>query len=71
MGDGATVRDPNAPPPWRSFDLGRETARILRDSPWRVALVATSSWSRVFLTEKHRWVLWGALITSAGKGQVA
>jgi hypothetical protein len=49
--------DPPAPPPWRCYDLGRATARILRDSPWRVALIAGSSWSHAHLTEKtHR--LW-------------
>ena len=26
-------------------------------SPWRVALIASSSWSHAFLTEKHHW-LW-------------
>ena len=50
------VRDPSAPPPWRCFDLGRATARILRDSPWRVALIASSSWSHAFLTEKTGWI---------------
>ena len=55
-GNGATARDPSAPPPWRCFDLGRETARIVRASPWRVALVASSSWSHAFLTEKYGWI---------------
>ncbi|HLI26617.1 MAG TPA: extradiol ring-cleavage dioxygenase [Chloroflexota bacterium] len=50
------VRDPSAPPPWRCFELGRATARILRDSPWRVALIASSSWSHAFLTEKTGWI---------------
>ena len=29
----------------------------MADSPWRVALMASSSWSHSFLTEKH-WQLW-------------
>jgi hypothetical protein len=41
--------DPPAPPPWRCYDLGKATARILRDSPWRVALIAGSSWSHGFM----------------------
>jgi hypothetical protein len=45
--------DPPSPPPWRCFDLGRACARVLARSPWRVALVASSSWSHAFLTPKH------------------
>jgi hypothetical protein len=44
--------DPPAPSPARCFALGAATARAFRDSPWRVALVASSSWSHAFLTEK-------------------
>ena len=45
--------DPPSPAPWRCFDLGRATARLLAASPWRVALIASSSWSHAFLTPKH------------------
>jgi hypothetical protein len=45
--------DPPSPAPWRCFDLGRAAARVLAGSPWRVALVASSSWSHAFLTPKH------------------
>jgi hypothetical protein len=45
--------DPPSPPPWRCFDLGRAIARVLAQSPWRVALIASSSWSHAFLTPKH------------------
>lgn len=45
--------DPPSPSPRRCFDLGAATARVLRDSPWRVAMVASSSWSHAFLTDKH------------------
>ena len=45
--------DPPAPQPWRCFDVGAAVARALQASPWRVALVASSSWSHSFLTVKH------------------
>jgi hypothetical protein len=45
-------RDPPSPSPRRCFDLGGAVARICRDSPWRVALVASSSWSHAFLVDK-------------------
>ena len=48
--------DPISPTPARCFQIGRETARILRESPWRVAVVASSSWSHAFLTEKTGWI---------------
>lgn len=48
--------DPPAPSPRRCFELGQATARILRDSPWRVVIMASSSWSHGFLTEKNHWM---------------
>jgi hypothetical protein len=42
--------DPPSPQPWRCFDLGRAIAQAMAASPWRVALVASSSWSHSFLT---------------------
>jgi hypothetical protein len=42
---------PPAPQPWRCFDLGVAMARILMATPWRVALVASASWSHAFLSE--------------------
>lgn len=48
--------DPPSPSPARFMDLGRATARIFRDSPWRVALIASSSWSHAFLVD-HKWHL--------------
>jgi len=47
--------DPPAPPPWRCFDLGAAIARAFADSPWRVALIASSSWSHSFLTSKTHY----------------
>ena len=48
--------DPPSPSPRRHFDLGAACARVLKDSPWRVALVASSSWSHAFLTRKHYYL---------------
>ena len=44
--------DPPSPSPRRFMEVGAATARVLRDSPWRVALVASSSWSHAFLCDK-------------------
>jgi hypothetical protein len=48
--------DPPSPSPARCFDLGRATARVLADSPWRVALVASASWSHGFLAACNRYL---------------
>ena len=48
--------DPPGPNPSRCFDIGGAVARLFADSPWRVALVASSSWSHAFLTGKHHWI---------------
>jgi Catalytic LigB subunit of aromatic ring-opening dioxygenase len=45
--------DPPSPSPARCFALGAACARAMAESPWRVALVASSSWSHAFLTEKN------------------
>jgi hypothetical protein len=50
------IPDPPAPTPRRCFELGRAIGRVLRDSPWRVALVGSSSWSHAFLTEKNGFI---------------
>src|SRR5258707_7126075 len=49
--------DPPAPTPKRLFDLGAATVRALSDSPYRVALLASSGWSHAFLTAKNHF-LW-------------
>ncbi|MBN9425985.1 MAG: hypothetical protein J0H09_05710 [Burkholderiales bacterium] len=48
--------DPSSPGPRQCFQLGRAVGAALRDSPWRVALVASSSWSHAFLTPRHGWL---------------
>ena len=45
--------DPPGPSPRRCMELGAAAARALQQSPWRVALIASSSWSHAFLTEKN------------------
>jgi hypothetical protein len=57
LGKDISEPDPPAPSPQHCFDLGAAVARILADSPYRVALVASSSWSHAFLTEKNNF-LW-------------
>jgi len=48
--------DPPGPSPARCFALGAAVARAMQASPWRVALVASSSWSHAFLVKKHHWL---------------
>ena len=48
--------DPPGPSPKRCMQAGAAAARTLLESPWRVALIASSSWSHAFLTEKHWWL---------------
>jgi Catalytic LigB subunit of aromatic ring-opening dioxygenase len=50
---GENDLDPPAPQPWRCFQVGGAIARALRASPWRVAVIASSSWSHSFLVRKH------------------
>jgi len=45
--------DPPSPSPKRCMEVGAATALALRESPWRVVLIASSSWSHAFLTDKH------------------
>jgi len=45
--------DPPSPSPRRCMEVGAATARVMRESPWRTALIASSSWSHAFLTDKN------------------
>ena len=45
--------DPPSPSPKRCMEVGAATARVMRESPWRTALIASSSWSHAFLTDKN------------------
>ena len=53
---GSAEPDPPGPTPARCFDVGAATARALLKSPWRVALIGSSSWSHAFLTAKTHWI---------------
>ena len=44
--------DPPGPTPARCFEIGASIARFFADSPYRVALIGSSSWSHAFLTPK-------------------
>lgn len=44
--------DPPAPPPWRMLELGRATVRAMVESPWRICLMSSSSWSHAFNCDK-------------------
>ncbi|HCP24045.1 MAG: extradiol ring-cleavage dioxygenase [SAR202 cluster bacterium] len=48
--------DPPGPSPARCMEIGAATARAFANSPWKVALVASSSWSHAFLTPKNYWL---------------
>jgi hypothetical protein len=54
MGDRIEF-DPPSPSPRRFMEMGAAGVHVLRASPWRVALVASSSWSHAFLCDwTHR-----------------
>jgi hypothetical protein len=55
-GTGDDNPDPPGPTAARCFDIGAATARALAASPWRVAVIASSSWSHAFLTGKHHYL---------------
>lgn len=57
MRDDIRNLDPPSPNPARCMQVGAATARVMAQSPWRTAIVASSSWSHSFLTEKN-WQLW-------------
>jgi hypothetical protein len=47
---------PPSPAPWRCYDAGRAVASIFAESPWRVAIIGSSSWSHASLTKKHGYL---------------
>jgi hypothetical protein len=50
---GLEELDPPGPQPWRCFQVGAAVARALARSPYRVAVIASSSWSHSFLVAKN------------------
>jgi hypothetical protein len=53
VGEGENVLSPPSPTPKRCFNIGASVARFFAASPWRVALIGSSSWSHGSLTKKH------------------
>jgi hypothetical protein len=60
--------DPCSPTPRRCFEVGQITARILKDSPWRVVMYASGGWSHGFLVEKNH-CLWPDVVTDRLRAQ--
>jgi hypothetical protein len=54
--DSESDFDPPSPQPWRCMQVGAAIARALAQSPWRVAVIASSSWSHAFLVAKNELV---------------
>jgi hypothetical protein len=50
--DDVRELDPPSPTPARLMDVGAAVAQVMAESPWRVALVASSSWSHAFICDK-------------------
>jgi hypothetical protein len=48
--------DPPGPTPKRCMEVGAAAVRVLKQSPWRVAVIASSSWSHAFLVPKNYFV---------------
>jgi len=48
--------DPSAPSAAACFDLGRAIGRAIAASPWRTAIIGSSSWGHAFLTGKNHWL---------------
>jgi hypothetical protein len=48
--------DPDGPTPERCMEVGAAVARVLKASPWRVAVIASSSWSHAFLVPKNAFL---------------
>lgn len=46
-------QSPPPPSPRRCYDIGCQVAEAIASSPWRAAVVGSSSWSHASLTRKH------------------
>ena len=56
--EGRDVKPPQGPPPWRCYDLGKAIATAIKESPYRAAIIGSSSWSHASLTPMHGH-MWG------------
>ena len=54
---GRRSRRPAVTAPWRCMQVGAAVAQVLAASPYRAALIASSSWSHAFLSPKNGY-LW-------------
>jgi hypothetical protein len=52
------IAPPDSPTPKRCYDIGRQVAQILRESPYRALIIGSASWSHASLTPMHGY-LWG------------
>lgn len=50
------VPDPPAPSPNAAFTLGQLVGRLIKESPYRIAVIGSASWSHAFLTAKNHFV---------------
>jgi hypothetical protein len=48
--------DPPSPHPWRCMEVGKAVAETFAGSPWRVAVIASSSWSHCFLSTTNGYI---------------
>ncbi len=55
--DPSEAPDPPSPHPWRCMEVGKAVAETFAQSPWRVAVIASSSWSHCFLSPTNGY-LW-------------
>lgn len=53
---GDSTLAPPGPTPQRCFEVGAQVRRILEASPWRAAIIGSSSWSHAFLTPTNGWL---------------
>jgi hypothetical protein len=54
--EATDLPEPPAPSPRVAFELGQRLVGALNDTPWRIAVVGSSSWSHAFLTKKHSYL---------------
>lgn len=50
------LETPNGPTPARCFEMGMALGAILESSPWKVAVIGSSSWSHASLTSRTGWL---------------
>jgi hypothetical protein len=56
--EGVEIPPPDSPTPKRCYDIGRQVAKVLSESPYRALIIGSASWSHASLTPMHGY-LWG------------